>query len=240
MLQIIMIGILLLCGYLFLFQIVAKRTENKSAVPFVAIVLLLIYTLIAVPVVFIISQMGDTALILMAILMLFSCIVLFAAVYGLIHHFHEINKGMLALFLVYVLAVAYVTIFSRERVRSVSSGEGGVYLFRFDLIEQAIRSRSLEPVNHLLLNVAMFVPLGFLLPFVHPEQLAKWYFALMAGLLFTTVIEATQMMLKLGQADLTDMVTNTLGALAGYLFYRLVSIFRGKIGADEYDEGDSP
>ncbi|MCR4805825.1 MAG: VanZ family protein [Clostridia bacterium] len=230
-LQIIMIGILLLCGYIFLFQIVAKRTENKSAIPFVAIVLLLIYVLIAAPVVFIISRMGNTSMILMAILLLFACVVLFAALYGLIHNFREINKGALALLLVYLLAVAYVTIFSRDTVRTGSAG--GVYMFRFDLIEQAVRTRSLEPVNHLLLNVAMFVPLGFLLPFVDPDRLARWYFALMAGLLFTTIIEFTQMMLRIGQADGTDMVTNTLGAVLGYLLYRVIRLIRSGENDDE-------
>ena len=226
--QIIMIGILLLCGYLYLFQMVAHRTENKSSIPVIAIILLLIYLAISVPIVFIINSLGSTEMIIAAILLLFACTGLFISLYGLIHNFQKINKGMLALFFVYILAVAYITIFSRVRVRGNSSGAGGVYLLRMDLIQEAIRSHSLEPVNHLLLNVAMFVPFGFLLPLIYPERLAKLSYALLIGLILTTIIEFTQMMLRLGQADLTDVITNTLGAIIGFFLFRLFGLFRAQ------------
>ena len=232
-LQLIMIGILLLCGYIFLFQLVARKTENKNSVPVIAIVLLLIYLMIVVPVILIIRSMGSTEMMLIAVLLLFACAALFFALYGLAHNFRQVNKGMLALFLAYMLAVGYITMFSRDQVRGNSSKMGGIYLFRFEMIEEAIRQRSLQPLNHMLLNVAMFVPFGFLLPLICPEKLSRWSYALMMGLMFTTLIEFTQMMLRLGQADLTDIVTNVLGALIGYLFYRLYARIRGNREADE-------
>lgn len=216
-----MIGIVLLCGYLFLFQIVAQKTENKGSIPIVAIILLLIYLGIAVPVLFVISTMGSTEMILISLLLLFTCVAVFVSIYGLVHHFRDINKGMLALFLTYVLAVGYVTIFSRNDTNDTS-----IYLFRFDVIREAIRTRSFEPLNHMFLNIAMFVPLGALFPAVYPEKLAKLSYAVMLGMICTTIIEATQLMLKLGQADLMDILTNALGAIIGYLFYRLFMRFR--------------
>ena len=220
-LQYVMIGVMLLCGYLFLLQAVVHRTENKNSVPAIAALLLVIYLLIAIPLLLIISSMGSLEMILAGTLLLFSCLTLFFAIYGLIRHFHELNKGMLILFLVYTLAVAYITIFSRERIRGSNSDAGETYLFRFDMIQQAFRTRSLEPVNHLLLNVAMFVPFGVLLPLIYPEGFSKWTYVLLMSLMFTTIIEFTQMMLHLGQADLTDMVANVLGALIGYAGYRV-------------------
>lgn len=216
-----MIGIVLLCGYIFLFQTAAQRTENKSSIPVVAIILLLIYLAVAVPVLFIISTMGSAGMILIALLLLFSCVVLFLSLYGLVHHFQDINKGMLALFLTYMFAVGYITIFSRNEKNDTS-----IFLFQFDEISEAIRTRSLEPLNHMFLNIAMFVPLGFLLPAVYPERLAKLGYAIMLGMICTTIIESTQLMLRLGQADLTDIVTNVAGAIIGYLFYRLFMRFR--------------
>ncbi|MBQ9719960.1 MAG: VanZ family protein [Oscillospiraceae bacterium] len=220
LMQLALIAILLLCGYLYLLQIVTRRTENAVALPVIAVILLIIYLFIAIPLVFILQRLGSAGQVLLALLLLFACAFLFAAVYGLYRNFREINKGMLALFLVYTLAIGYVTIFSRDGKNDTS-----IFLFRFDAFEKAIRTRSLEPIYDILLNVALFVPMGFLMPFVLPEKLDKWSYALMTGLMFTTVIEATQMLLRLGQADLTDIVTNALGAVIGFFFYRLTRRF---------------
>lgn len=68
--------------------------------------------------------------------------------------------------------------------------------------------------------------MGFLLPFVQPQKRAKLSYALLMGMLFTTIIETTQMLLRLGQADRTDIVTNVLGAVIGYLLYRIARRFQ--------------
>lgn len=219
--QIIRIAILLLCGYLYLFQAVAKRTENAYALPFVAVILLVIYLFIAVPLLLIIRRLGSVDQMLLALLILFSCAFLFAAIYALIRDFRSVNKGMLALFLVYTLAVGYITSFSRD-----GTIDTAITLFRFDSIEKAIRTRSLDPLNHILLNIALFEPMGFLLPFVQPQKRAKLSYALLMGMLSTTIIETTQMLLRLGQADRTDIVTNVLGAVIGYLLYRIARRFQ--------------
>ena len=218
--QLILIAILLLCGYLYLFQLVAKRTENAYALPFVAVILLVIYLFIAVPLLLILRRLGSVDQILLALLILFSCAFLFTSVYSLIRDFRSVNKGMLALFLVYTLALGYITIFSRD-----GTNDTAITMFRLDSIEKAIRTRSLDPLNHILLNIALFVPVGFLLPFVQPQKLARLSYALLIGMLFTTIIETTQMLLRLGQADLTDIVTNILGAVIGYLLYKLARRF---------------
>ena len=61
-----------------------------------------------------------------ALLILLSCCVLFVALYGLITHFRDLNKKMLLLFILYLLMVSYVTIFSREE------GHSRAILLRFD------------------------------------------------------------------------------------------------------------
>lgn len=68
--------------------------------------------------------------------------------------------------------------------------------------------------------------MGFLLPFVQPQKRAKLSYALLMGMLFTTIIETTRMLLRLGQADRTDIVTNVLGAVIGYLLYRIARRFQ--------------
>ena len=69
------------------------------------------------------------------------------------------------------------------------------------------------------LNIVMFVPLGFLLPFF-------WAFfrkcgrTLAAGLFLTVFIETAQLFTH-RFTDINDVITNLLGAAAGYLLARL-------------------
>ncbi|HAE44266.1 MAG TPA: hypothetical protein DCG37_01550 [Lachnospiraceae bacterium] len=217
LMQIIIIAILLLCGYLYLLQFVVKHSVNRSANTLLAIVLLIIYTGISVPLLMIFSRLGDMNFILLAILLLTACIVLFAALYGCLQHFRELNKGMLALFILYVLMVGYITIFSR------TEGHSREIILQFDSIEEALKMRSIEPLQHLWLNILMFVPIGVLFSLIQPDRLAKLIFAIPLGLLLSTVIETTQMLLQRGQCDIEDIFANTLGAFIGLL---LVRIFR--------------
>ena len=110
--QLLLVVILLLCGYFFLFQAVAKRAASRSSIPLLAIVLLLVYLLVSLPLVLIISQMGGLGFTFLALLILASFIGVFAFFRFVVKHFREINKGMLVLFLLYLLMVSYVTFFS--------------------------------------------------------------------------------------------------------------------------------
>ncbi len=75
-------------------------------------------------------------------------------------------------------------------------------------------------VVHLVGNVAMFVPLGFLLPGVFPKLRSFWRLCLTAGLLICTV-EIFQMLLLVGSCDVDDLILNLVGVSMGYGLYRL-------------------
>ena len=215
LMQLVLVAILLLCGYFFLFQAVAKRAASRSAIPMLAVVLLLVYLLISLPLVLIISQMGGLSFTFLALLILAAFIGLVAFLSFLFKNFRQINKGMLLLFLLYLLMTGYFTIFSRRgRVQTE-------IMLKFDSIEEAVRRRSLQPLQHPWLNVAMFVPLGMLFPAICPQHLNKLSCVLPLGMLLTTLIETTQLILRIGQCDLEDLVANTAGACLGLLLYRL-------------------
>ena len=215
LMQLVLVAILLLCGYFFLFQAVAKRAASRSAIPMLAVVLLLVYLLISLPLVLIISQMGGLSFTFLALLILAAFIGLVAFLSFLFKNFRQINKGMLLLFLLYLLMTGYFTIFSRRgRVQTE-------IMLKFDSIEEAVRRHSLQPLQHLWLNVAMFVPLGMLFPAICPQHLNKLSCVLPLGMLLTTLIETTQLILRIGQCDLEDLVANTAGACLGLLLYRL-------------------
>ena len=71
---------------------------------------------------------------------------------------------------------------------------------------------------NVLLNVAMFVPLGILLPWIH-KIFRKWYITLGSGFAFSLVIEVFQGVTGRGLFDVDDLFANTLGAVFGYGLY---------------------
>ena len=220
--QLLLIVILLLCGYFYIFQAVAKHTANRASLPILAIVLLMVYLLISLPLVLIIAQMGGTSFVILALLILAACVGLVAAIFAMIRNFRDLNKTMLVLFILYLLMMGYVTIFSRrDRVQTD-------ILLSFDSIEEAVRRRSLEPLQHLGLNIMMFVPLGILFSAIDPPRLARLGIILPLGMLLTTLIETTQLLLRIGQCDLEDLVANTLGACLGLLIFRLFNRMQNK------------
>lgn len=70
-----------------------------------------------------------------------------------------------------------------------------------------------------LLNIVLFLPLGFLLPLIWPEndRLGR---VLLFGAALSLVIELSQL-LNIRSTDIDDLLLNTLGALLGFLLFRL-------------------
>ena len=73
----------------------------------------------------------------------------------------------------------------------------------------------------MLLNIALFIPLGALLPLL-AGPFRKWYAALAAGFGTTLAIESAQYMLGRGMFDVDDLFLNTLGGIFGYVLMRLL------------------
>ncbi len=78
-----------------------------------------------------------------------------------------------------------------------------------------------------LLNIAMFLPLGVLLP-LSVKRFQRWYWMLATGAGASFLIEALQYSLDRGQADVDDLICNTLGAMLGYCLCMLVVSLKGK------------
>lgn len=112
---------------------------------------------------------------------------------------------MLAGYLAVVLAV------------TVLRGEGysGTNFHLFRAWREAWNFFSFKNWANVLLNVALFVPLGVLLPWIH-KLFRKWYVMLGSGLAFTLAIELFQNITNRGLFDVDDLFANTLGAVFGY------------------------
>lgn len=71
-----------------------------------------------------------------------------------------------------------------------------------------------------LLNIVLFMPLGFLLPAIWP-QFRKMKNTIYAGFFFSLAIELSQL-LNSRITDIDDLFTNTLGAIVGYVLYKVL------------------
>ena len=71
-----------------------------------------------------------------------------------------------------------------------------------------------------VLNVILFVPLGFLLPFIW-EKFREFKYTLMFGFGMTAFIEILQIF-TFRLTDINDLITNTLGTIAGYFIVHMI------------------
>ncbi|MDO5292516.1 MAG: VanZ family protein [bacterium] len=69
--------------------------------------------------------------------------------------------------------------------------------------------------RNIILNICMFVPLGFWLP-VGMKKFRCFWKTYLTGFAFTMLIELTQLLLKRGIFELDDIMNNTLGTMIGY------------------------
>jgi glycopeptide antibiotics resistance protein len=117
----------------------------------------------------------------------------------------------------------------------------GVILFKFPFSSEAtgngravnlipfagsLRSDGVLRLDELIENVVIFVPLGVYLSMVKRD----WSFArkilLVVGV--TVAFETIQYIFAIGRADITDVLTNTLGGLVGIGVYAVVARLLGK------------
>ena len=119
-------------------------------------------------------------------------------------------------FLGYLVIVIYATML---RWSGFFHREWNLHLFR--AWREAWNNFSAKNWANVLLNVAMFGPLGFLLPLLG-KHFHKWYVTLPAGFGVSLAIELLQLAMGRGICDVDDLFCNTLGAAMGYLLVMTV------------------
>jgi len=83
--------------------------------------------------------------------------------------------------------------------------------------------RALATLAGAAANVALFLPLGFLLPLLTPWS-DRWWRTVGAGFALSAAIELSQVAFPgVRRPDVNDVLLNTLGAAIGFLAHRLVA-----------------
>lgn len=84
-----------------------------------------------------------------------------------------------------------------------------------------------EGVRPYLENILLFIPLGFMLPCIWKKYEVLWKTAL-SGITFSLIIELSQLFNR-RVTDIDDLLMNTLGALIGWVIFRLLKEHLAKL-----------
>lgn len=119
------------------------------------------------------------------------------------------------------------------------TGIGRLKAFSPRIVLIPFRDMISGPVDTIL-NVILFLPLGFFLPLLYKkyDRVSK---AALTGFLLSLSVELIQMFGR-GGTDINDLITNTVGAGLGYLIFKLLAKrtgirLREKFWANQVNDG---
>lgn len=217
--------ILLICGYLALIQSVNALSHqsyySSRNTLLIDVVIAIMYIIVCGIVGLLYLYNGRDIFIVYSVLAIGVLIALLLFI-GFCLKSRDGIKGINVIcFLAYFAVVLYLTVFMR-----IGSVDTSIVTTPFDDLKDAIQYRDPALVQHMALNVLLFVPFGYLIPAMHPEKLRKCSFAFLGGIVCSTIIEGIQMIFSLGQSDIDDIIANSIGAVIGYIIVRFVWQFR--------------
>ena len=131
------------------------------------------------------------------------------------------------IFYFYIIAVLYYTIFMFQSLFLLDWLGPNQLMLKGRTVAQDINlipllALRLADVKTSLLNIALFIPFGFGLPFITKLQMRK---VIVAGVLFSVSIEFLQLLtgvmahMTFRTSDINDVIFNTTGAVVGYLLF---------------------
>lgn len=181
-------------------------------------------------------QMSNILNLLKSYLLLGITVILFISIifligYGLIYRKimngrKTINKKRLFL---YGIMICYLTVLIGAVFLSRNAGVyGDVNLHLFSSYKEAYHKMKESLFWNIILNILLFVPMGFLLPF-YSDKLKRIYKIVPLGFFVTLLIEIIQYVLKLGIFEMDDIFNNTLGTLIGYCIFMIFYHLKNKI-----------
>lgn len=123
------------------------------------------------------------------------------------------------IFLSYILVIFHTVFLSRE-----SGSREAVSLFPFETWGHTLYAHA-----YFIENIIMFIPFGILLPILF-KRIRRVLNCVGLGFLNSCVIEIAQFVTRRGYLQLDDVITNTVGALIGWLIWRGAGkIIKGRI-----------
>ena len=157
----------------------------------------------------------------------------FCAVSIILYKRHKFNKGQCVaaiLLSLYIVVLLYFTVVGRY-----SHEEYGYEIQFFTSYRWFFKYNGEQVLRQLLINFAMLVPVGFLLPVVINAK-HKYLITMALSLLLTLFIETMQLITKCGSFEVDDIINNFIGAVIGMLLYALCSKLINQKKINKVDE----
>lgn len=129
-----------------------------------------------------------------------------------------------AAFYAYVFLIIASTVLTREKSGNLQYNLKPFWTY-FEMAKGSWRAYRI--LEQLLLNIVMFIPIGFLLPILLREGGFTKVIVLSLGV--SVVIELLQLVTKRGLFEFDDIIHNTLGAIIGYGIYKLVCVLKRRL-----------
>lgn len=144
-----------------------------------------------------------------------------------------IRRMGILLFVLYVLLLIYFLFFSEGygRVAEVQQA------YRYNLVPFVEIRRfwiyrkqlgTFAVFSNIFGNVIGFLPFGFILPVIF-RRMNSGFLICISGFLLSLTVEVIQLITKVGCFDVDDMILNTLGAVFGYVLFRICNHIRMKV-----------
>lgn len=88
---------------------------------------------------------------------------------------------------------------------------------------ESVHIRNSEMAREVFLNILLYVPMGYLIPFIFKSLRSHVFVVTFIGFLCSCATETAQLIYHIGYFQIDDIVTNTFGCLIGAAFGCLLS-----------------
>lgn len=203
-----LIILLVVFGYFIFFGWILSRADGRWSVSVIFLAAFLIYGSAICFCAAMTQYLGELGLVLYGVAIVYVCLYWLWECFRLLRERPRLNPGVLLMLCAYILSVLYITIFMR----------GGIKDDRIQMeVFHWIASDEAGSFQHVLQNVAMLVPVGFLTVFAADgsQKNSPFLPAVSLGLFLSVLIETVQLIFHFGTCDIDDIIANLAGAAAG-------------------------
>ena len=120
---------------------------------------------------------------------------------------------------VYVVLLLYFTVFGRY-----SHPEYAYQIYIFKSYRHLLEQFDWPSIRQIIINIAMMIPVGFLLPILIKYK-HKYLLTLISALILILFIESMQLVMQCGTFEVDDVINNLIGTLIGMLLFTLINRF---------------
>ena len=123
-----------------------------------------------------------------------------------------------------MLSIAFSLIFVMT-LFGRAQGEAGYHVMPFQSHIKAFKENDVELILQIIMNIILYIPLGFLLPCSF-EKFKKVRCLFLVALTCSFGIELIQGFLKIGLLEIDDVINNVFGAMIGLGIYMTIKMMK--------------